>query len=342
MNKKTEITIIAGAGYSDEGKGHVVQLLSKESKYDIVMRCNGSWSSSHRIKKNITCNHLPSVLDENITLIVNNGMFINPFVLLEELKDENRKNQKIYIHEECFVIDNLNVDKNSTIGTLGSGVRLASIKKLNHESIKLKEFIDLNSEFNELKNYLISDEQYFALTFGKNILVEGSHGYLIDCNFGEYPYTTSTQTTASSIMGLTKYGSETHKETIFVSGLILLSLSIHPSHKTFDYYNIKDIDDIISNEIKIDFACGSNMQRNIGPLDLDKLINVIKYYPECKIYFTFYDIIYNYGNFYYILDNKLLNIEKKLQNYEEFKKSISNFIENILSRKIYLCDPPNY
>ena len=66
-----------------------------------------------------------------MVLIVGQGMFVCPKVLIDELKQDFRKNQKIYISRECFVIeDNIitNYIGNEKIGTLGSGVRDTSIK----------------------------------------------------------------------------------------------------------------------------------------------------------------------------------------------------------------------
>lgn len=343
-----KITIVAGLGYSDEGKGHVVQLLTTNDtfeykEYDIVMRCNGSWSSSHQIDKNLQykCFHLPSITKENMVLIVGQGMFVCPKVLIEELKQDFRKNQKIYISRECFVIeDNIitNYIGDEKIGTLGSGVRDTSIKKLNHKAKKLKDIVDKNN-YSELSSYLIDDEEYFSLTNGKNILVEGSHGYLIDCNFGNYPYTTSTNTTPSGIMSLTKYSPKCCEKNIFVTGLILMSLSTHPEHKTFEHYNLGKIEELIPTNIKYDYACGKNMKRNLGPFNVNVINDIIKYYPDSDIYFTFFDIIDLLGIFYYI-ENDKLNIIEKNGCTDKFKSDIMNFLLSKFNVNILICPKP--
>lgn len=344
----TEITIVAGLGYSDEGKGNVVQLLTNDKtdifkSYDVILRCNGSWSSSHQIdnEKKFLCFHLPSVMIENVTLIVGEGMYVCPKVLVQELKQEFRTKQNIYISEECFVIDDdvfENYIEDKKIGTLGSGVRNTSIRRLNHEAKKLKDIVGENN-YSELSKYLINDNEYFNLTNEKNILVEGSHGYLIDCNFGNYPYTTSTNTTPSGIMYLTKYSPECCKKIIFVSGLILMSLSVHPEHKTFEYFDLNHLEKLIPDNIKYDYACGKNIKRNLGPFNIDMINEIIKYHPQCDLYFTFFDIINSIGIFYYIENNKLCSISK-LESELEFKQEINNFLTYKFKRNIYICPKP--
>ena len=344
----TQITIVAGLGYSDEGKGHIVQLLTNNTKtysntkYNIVMRTNGSWSSSHQvdIDNKLKCFHLPSVIDKETVLIVGPGMYVYPNILLEELQQDFRKKQNIYICDECFVIEDeilQSYESNSSIGTLGSGVRNTGIKKLNHQAKKLKDIVD-DVNFTKLKKYLITDDEYFNLMNGKNILVEGSHGYLIDCNFGIYPYTTSTNTTSASIMGLTKFGPECYSQTIFVSGLILMSLSVHPDHKTYSQYGLEWIKDLIPDNIKYDYACGSRMKRNFGPFNFDISKSIIRYYPKCQIFFTFFDIINKIGTFHYICNSKLEFIEKKSD--VNFQKEIEELMYEKLNVQIIICEKP--
>jgi hypothetical protein len=339
VDGETKFTIVGGLGYSDEGKGRVVQMISEN--YDVVMRCNGSWSSSHQIDENniLKCFHLPSITGENKTLIVGQGMIVNPVVLIEELKQDFRTRQHIYVSQECFVIEN-DVDYqnniNVKIGTLGSGVRDTSIKKLNHEAKKLKDVVE---KYPHLIDYMIDDDEYFEMTNGKRVLVEGSHGYLIDCNFGIYPYTTSTNTTPSSIMGLTKYSPDHCEKVIFVSGLILLSLSIHPEHRIFKNFNLGHVEEMIPQNIKVDYACGLMKDRNIGPMDVNVILNVIRFYKNCDIYFTFFDIIDTIGVFYYIENDVLCEI-KKTSSTEEFRNDIERFLMSKFNRRIVLCEPP--
>ncbi|ATZ80962.1 adenylosuccinate synthetase [Bodo saltans virus] len=332
---QTEITIIAGLFFSDEGKGRVVNDIIEQNKnqYDIVMRVNGSWSSNHQIDKgyHIKCNHLPSTLDKNITLIIGAGMCVKPNVLLEEIQQQERQNQKIYVSEDCPVIDANETVVNNELGTTGSGIRKTYIDRLNHVGKVLKDVVEL---YPELKKYLINDDKYFELTANKKIIVEGSHGYLIDKDFGEYPYTTSANTTPSMIMGLTKYDSSVHKRTIFVSGLMTISAGKHPIQKTFEQYNLKHLIDIIPENIKYDKSCNHDRIRNFGAFDFDLANKILRFYPSCGVIFNFFDLIQKMGKFYYIENEQIYNIEII------DKKTLAKFISTKLNRNIFLNDSP--
>lgn len=320
----TKIDIIAGLGFSDEGKGKVCKQIAKD--YDVVMRVNGSWSSSHQIDEINYCFHLPTTLDADI--IVGSGMYVNPTILLEELKSPLRQHQNIYISEDCPVImQSGEVDK--TLGTLGSGVRQACIDRLNHKGKVLKNVIDY---YPELIPYIITDDQYFELTFGKKILVEGSHGYFIDINFGHYPETTSTNTTPGSIMGLTKYDPRFLNNVIFVAGLIVPSLGIHSKHRKFAEFGLEHLVDLIPENIKIDKACGRPTARNFGPLDIDEFRKVIRYYPKCKIIFNFLDIVIKMKKFYYIENDTL----HELTPTKNFYNDIFTLLSEKFGRDIFI------
>ena len=338
MTSSTEITVISGLGYSDEGKGHITQLIAHE--YDVILRCNGSWSSSHQVTKDtsVLCHHMPSSLNLEQILIIGEGMFIKPDVLIAELEQDIRKKQMIYISENCFVI----MDESkplSEIGTLGSGVRHASIEKINHKGIRIKELVE-NGKYTELKAYLISDDEYFNLTNGKKILIEGSHGYKIDCNFGDYPYTTSTITSPTGILYLSKYGAECHKDTIFVTGLILSSLSIHPDHQTYEQLGLSYLESYIPENVRYDKACGKPLARNFGPFNIDMVKKIIRYHSKCLLYLTFFDLIDNMGVFHYIKDDTLMSLYKSKG--IDFKSEINNLLTKELNRMLIICDPPKF
>jgi len=338
---KTNFTIVAGLCYSDEGKGRVIKDIGK--KYDIIMRTNGSWSSSHQIDPdNISkCFHLPSYINNDKILIVNMGMYVNPEILALELSQDFRQKQIIYIHEDCPIIlqnqHNLDESDHTKITSLGSGIRDAMIKRLNHEGITLNSYLKEASKkiIDLISPRLISDKRYREILRNKNVLVEGSHGYLIDQTFGKYPYTTSTNTTPSFIMALTGFSSKLCKEEIFVSSMFSISLGYHPDHKLYKDFGIEYLEDLIPDNIKLDFACGKKIKRNFGPLDLDTIKYTIENYPECKIIFNMFDIIRIMNIFYYIEDN-ILKYEKLT--HDDPKLFLHSLLETKLNRRIYIND----
>jgi len=90
------IVVILGAQWGDEGKGKVTDFFS--SKSDYVVRFQGGNNAGHTIildEKVLKLHLIPSgILHENCTLVIGNGVVINPRVLIDEigiLKEESLK-----------------------------------------------------------------------------------------------------------------------------------------------------------------------------------------------------------------------------------------------------------
>ncbi len=67
------------------------------------------------------------------------------------------------------------------------------------ENIDLEELLDIFLNYgNQLKQYITSTHQILndAISKGKNVLLEGAQGTMLDVEFGTYPYTTSSNTVA--------------------------------------------------------------------------------------------------------------------------------------------------
>ena len=79
------------------------------------------------------------------------------------------------------------------------------IKKQLYKVFKIEESIDLEELIDKYTNYGIQLNQYItsthrilndAISKGKNILLEGAQGTMLDVEFGTYPYATSSHTVA--------------------------------------------------------------------------------------------------------------------------------------------------
>lgn len=118
-----------------------------------------------------------------------------------------------------------------------------------------------------------------------------------------------------------------------------MSLSIHPEHKTFEYYNLEKVEEQLPDNIKYDYACGKNMKRNLGPFNIDIVRDILKYHGFCDLYFTFFDIIDSICIFYYIENDKLNFIEKNLDS-KKFKSDIMDFLLSKFGVNILICPKP--
>ncbi|MBI1932739.1 MAG: adenylosuccinate synthase [Ignavibacteriales bacterium] len=241
------VSIVVGSQWGDEGKGKVVDLLS--SKIDIVVRYQGGANAGHTIKigdKQYIFHLIPSgILHPNVICVIGNGVVIEPKALLDEL-DMLQQNGidfegRLFISHNAHLImpyhkllDSINEQGNSKIGTTGRGIgpcyidkyarrgiRIADLldekelkvkikksleeknnllKKLyQHEELKVDEIIDECIAFDKKIDKYITDTSAYlndAILHNKNILLEGAQGALLDVDHGTYPYVTSSNPTS--------------------------------------------------------------------------------------------------------------------------------------------------
>ena len=162
--------IVVGSQWGDEGKGKIVDWLSSEA--DVVVRFQGGHNAGHTLvidKKIFKLRLLPSgIVRENKISILGNGVVIDPWALLDEIKEIKKKG--INVTEENFMIsesaslilpfhkemDEIREDSagQSKIGTTRRGIGPCYEDKVGRRSIRV---MDLRSESNldgRLKNVL--------------------------------------------------------------------------------------------------------------------------------------------------------------------------------------------
>lgn len=86
-NKKTQTIVITGASWGDEGKGKIVDFLATEA--DIVARFQGGNNAGHTVvvnNKKYKFHLIPSGAIKNKTILIGNGVVIDPAVLFEEIE----------------------------------------------------------------------------------------------------------------------------------------------------------------------------------------------------------------------------------------------------------------
>ena len=127
---------VIGGQWGDEGKGKIVDLLSKN--VDIVARYQGGANAGHTVYKNdkkIVLHQIPTgALRENCCCILGNGMVIDPIGILEEINTLKKLNisikNRILIDYHAHIvtpihkcIDKINELKtNNKIGTTCKGI----------------------------------------------------------------------------------------------------------------------------------------------------------------------------------------------------------------------------
>jgi adenylosuccinate synthase len=244
---KNKIFVLVGLQWGDEGKGKIVDMLSKD--FDVVARYQGGANAGHTIiieGKKTVLHLIPSgIFTENIVCVIGNGTVIDPEALIDEIqlleKDGIDLNGRLYISKDAHIIlpyhkiiDAINESKNDKIGTTKKGIGPTYFDKYARRGIKFSDFdnetvlkekikknldylitifpdseelkaLDSTSLHNELNSQYQIIKKYFVQTHyllnemiskGKNILLEGAQGALLDVDFGTYPYITSSSPTS--------------------------------------------------------------------------------------------------------------------------------------------------
>ena len=153
--------VVIGSQWGDEGKGKIVDWLSK--KADVIIRFQGGHNAGHTLVVNNTIYKLkllPSgIVRKNKISIIGNGVVIDPWALLEEIKQIKKlgikiTNKNLYIAENAILIlplhrelDGIREDAKNTdkIGTTRRGIGPAYEDKIGRRGIRV---MDLASKDN--------------------------------------------------------------------------------------------------------------------------------------------------------------------------------------------------
>lgn len=229
-------TAIVGINWGDEGKGRMVDLLSRD--HQIVVRYQGDNSSEHTIianKHRYVLNLLPAgILRPDVVCVMGNGMAIDPAHL-------DREMQALYNEGVSITPANLKISNRAAVvlplqatdmADTPSGVSAVYGEKAMNLAIRMGDLLHpsyiaerihalLTSNLmahvavpsmseEELVGWAVRYGRIFrdficdtgaylrqAQAIGMNVLFEAPQGALRDVDFGMYPYTCSSSTVAA-------------------------------------------------------------------------------------------------------------------------------------------------
>ncbi|HHQ44541.1 MAG TPA: adenylosuccinate synthetase [Candidatus Altiarchaeales archaeon] len=194
------VSIVVGGHYGDEGKGKMVAYLAVKDDPDVICRAGVGTNAGHTIHvdgkkyglRMITCGFVNPKPD----LMVGAGVLVDPEVFLNEIEVTDC-GDRAYVDRRCAIIEKKHKDADRAgggkIGTTGSGCGPANADRVNRVA-KLAQEID------ELKDYVVDVPMKVneAIDSGKEVLVEASQGFGLSLYYGNYPYVTSKDTSAST------------------------------------------------------------------------------------------------------------------------------------------------
>ena len=236
------VVVVVGAQWGDEGKGKVVDRLTREA--DVVVRYGGGANAGHTLVvggEKIVLRLIPSgALHARATCVLGPGVVVDPEVLVQEIATLRARgllqDGRLLISDRAHVvlphhgtIDALREGRPGAIGTTKRGIGPAYEDKAGRRGVRVLDLIDparfrerlvanveawkptmvaLGAElpdveeivrrYGELAKELaphVGDAGAMlaaAREAGKNILLEGAQGTMLDLDQGTYPFVTSS------------------------------------------------------------------------------------------------------------------------------------------------------
>ena len=196
-------TVIVGAFWGDEGKGKIISYLALNDKLDFCVR-TGSVNAAHTVWMNgnrYALHMVPAAfIQEKCRLLIAAGANVHIGQFFKELEQTKIDPKRMGIDQMASIIEEKHSaqDKasavNKGIGTTGWGVGPA-VEERARRTAKLARDIP------ELKPYLAdaTAEVNDGIDAGKQVLLEGTQGFMLSLYHGTYPYVTSRDTGAAAI-----------------------------------------------------------------------------------------------------------------------------------------------
>lgn len=191
------VDVVVGGQYGSEGKGQIVDYLSRE--YDLLIRVGGP-NAGHSVFREMSpyvYHHLPSgTLTSSAQLLIGPGSVLRVPTLLQEIEECNVQPGRLTIDGGAMTIsdEDIAAEKRlvATIGSTGQGVGAAASRRIMGRG----ESVILAKDVPELRKYVGSAQVVLQTTFsrGGRALLEGTQGTGLSLYHGSYPHVTSRDT----------------------------------------------------------------------------------------------------------------------------------------------------
>ena len=177
------VTVLVGSQWGDEGKGKVVDILSK--RYKIVARYQGGANAGHTIKignEQVILHLIPSgILRPDVTCVIGNGVVIDPKALLNEIAF--LESIGIDIHGRLLIshnahlimpyhklLDSINEQGSEKIGTTGKGIGPCYNDKYARKGIRIQDLLNKEELIRKIRINLDEKNKIIENVYGKEAL----------------------------------------------------------------------------------------------------------------------------------------------------------------------------
>lgn len=325
-----KVSVLVDLMRGDSGKGKISKVLNDKYNYSAIIKFNGSGNAGHAVwigDKKYTAHYLTSgIYDKNCKIVIGPGCVLNPKEFLSEYElfnDEFNLEGRVFIHPYTHIIisEHIELDYNENkIGTTNKGNGPCYSDKYQRTG-KRSESIE------ELKDFILPDSIVKdimkikpTITSGHgNLLMEGSQGWWLDIDHGDYPYVTS---------------SHIHPAFAFASfGIPMQKLDeVYGVCKIYETYvgNAKgliqctDDDSNKIREIGKEYGETTGRPRDIGYLDLQRLIDAINHTGIRKLFINKVDILKEIKIF------KIIDLNGSVISFKTFEDMKDSIIDNLI------------
>ncbi|MBX3044483.1 MAG: adenylosuccinate synthase [Candidatus Kapabacteria bacterium] len=179
------VNLVVGSQWGDEGKGKIVDLLSKD--HDIVARYQGGANAGHTIVidgKKYVLHLIPSgILNDGVKCVIGNGVVIDPIALTNEIQMLSEHgidvSGRLFISHKAHLImpyhkmlDQLreSSDVANAIGTTGRGIGPAYIDKARRLGIRIVDLLDREYFEEKLRHNISEHNNVLTKVYGSDAL----------------------------------------------------------------------------------------------------------------------------------------------------------------------------
>lgn len=199
------IDIVTGGQAGDEGKGKICAYLASNGGYSAAVKVGGP-NAGHTIVfggKPYSLKSVPTAFVHPKTkLYLGAGSYIKVDWLLKEL-ELTGVSDRFFLDEKVVIIEDRHTEAEKadshlmgSVGSVGTGLGYAVRDRIERKEVKFAK------DDPRLASFIVnvSEELNKLLDHGNNVLVEGTQGYRLSLLYGDYPITTSRDTTASTFL----------------------------------------------------------------------------------------------------------------------------------------------
>ena len=174
----SKVDVVLGAFYGDEGKGKIIDYLSKDA--DIAVRFSGGSNAGHSIEvdgKKFAFHLIPSgIFNKGTLAVIGNGVVVDPKLLLDEmheLEENGVSTENLYISEKAHIVlpYHMEMDRlleecrgSGKIGTTARGIGPAYCDKHERCGIRAEDFI--SDRFEELLTINVNNKNKIFEMYG--------------------------------------------------------------------------------------------------------------------------------------------------------------------------------